>query len=228
MAIKQDEDSLESQDPLLSEKFDEAKDKEPPQRMFRSTGHLLAFGVMTILFFTLFLLSVFAAARRTPQAVSKLEPPDHTFCGHTPEDAIKNGCHFESMLSSWVPDACYFDGAEQGYDVFSDLPWFADPFLKQPLTDLEMMHVRAGNYSHVYTTWSYHDEHCLYTWRKLAMAMERRLPYIDTKTANEEHSLHCAMRTRNYVREDGQEIIADLQTVGLKVTLTYFGCVSLF
>ncbi|KAB8305082.1 hypothetical protein EYC80_004383 [Monilinia laxa] len=127
------------------------------------------------------------------------------------------------MLSSWVPEACYFTD-EGDYDVFTDLPWYSDPFLRQPLNETEMMNVRAGNYGHVYTTWAYHDEHCLYTWRKLAMAMEKRLPLIDTKTADEEHSQHCARVTRNYVREDGQEKIADLKTLGLKVTLTYFGC----
>lgn len=131
------------------------------------------------------------------------------------------------MLSSWVPEACYFTD-EGDYDVFEDLPWYSDPFLRQPLNTTEMMNVRAGNYGHVYTTWAYHDEHCLYTWRKLAMAMEKRLPMVDTKTADEEHSQHCARVTRNYVREDGQEKIADLKTLGLKVTLTYFGCVNLF
>ncbi|KAK6614534.1 hypothetical protein H4I96_00855 [Botrytis cinerea] len=107
---KQDEESRESQDPLLAEEFAELKgDINPP-------------------------------------------PPDHTFCGRTPADAVKNGCHFEPMLSSWVPEACYFTD-EGDYDVFEDLPWYSDPFLRQPLNTTEMMNVRAGNYGHVYTTW---------------------------------------------------------------------------
>ncbi|KAF7877011.1 uncharacterized protein EAF02_008231 [Botrytis sinoallii] len=225
---KQDEECRESQDPLLSEEFAELKgDINPSRRTFTTTKYLLIFGVMTILLFAS-ILSVFSYTRRVSEnKLSRPEPPDHTFCGRTPAEAVKNGCHFEPMLSSWVPEACYFTD-EGDYDVFDDLPWYSDPFLRQPLNTTEMMNVRAGNYGHVYTTWAYHDEHCLYTWRKLAMAMEKRLPMVDTKTADEEHSQHCARVTRNYVREDGQEKIADLKTLGLKVTLTYFGCVNLF
>lgn len=228
MAAKKDE---ESQNPLLPDEFAELDLKDNlnrPRQISTKTKYLLGLAAMTTAFFALILLLFLSHMHQLSANLFRPEVPDNTFCGRTPEDAIMNGCHYEPMLSSWVPDACYFIDAQQDYDVFSDLSWFADPFLRQPLNETEMLDLRRGFYSHVYTTWQYHDEHCLYTWRKLAMAMEQRLPLIDSKTADEEHSQHCAKITRNYVREDGKEKIADLKTLGLKVTMTMKGCVALF
>ncbi|CAG8978470.1 hypothetical protein HYALB_00005044 [Hymenoscyphus albidus] len=229
MANKKDEESQEARDPLLSEKSTEPTGiTKISSRISTKAKYAVGFGAVVTLLFALILLLYLSHMHQLSTNLFKPEPPDHTFCGKTPADAVKNGCHYEPMISSWVPEACYFIEAQQGYDVYSDLDWFADPFLRQPLNETEMIDLRRGFYSHVYTTWQYHDEHCLYNWRKLAMAVEKRLPLIESKTADEEHSQHCAKVTRNYVRKDGQETIADLKTVALKVTLTMKGCVALF
>ena len=38
----------------------------------------------------------------------------------------------------------------------------------------------------------FHDEHCLYSWRKLSLVVHRRLPFIDTKSWNQAHTTHCS------------------------------------
>jgi hypothetical protein len=39
---------------------------------------------------------------------------------------------------------------------------------------------------------SYHDEHCLFQWRKLEYAVDNRMDFIDNKTISMKHSKHCA------------------------------------
>ena len=39
---------------------------------------------------------------------------------------------------------------------------------------------------------SYHDEHCLFLWRKLHYATTNRMEWIDNKTVSVGHSKHCA------------------------------------
>jgi hypothetical protein len=41
-------------------------------------------------------------------------------------------------------------------------------------------------------SYSYHDEHCLFQWRKLQYAMTNRMDFIDNKTMSMHHTTHCA------------------------------------
>jgi hypothetical protein len=48
-----------------------------------------------------------------------------------------------------------------------------------------------GSHIKIYTH-VYHDQHCLFQWRKLMYAMDHNQPYIDNKTISFHHSGHCA------------------------------------
>lgn len=62
----------------------------------------------------------------------------------------------------------------------------------------------------------YHDEHCLFQWRKLQYALEKKMKYIDTKTANYKHSKHCADAL-----QEGREPQTGL---GQEVVLGFYRC----
>jgi hypothetical protein len=112
-----------------------------------------------------------------------------TDCGNTSADAISKNCYFEPMLAGWVPPECYFSKPNDEYDPFSTRRWFWDRNLTN-LADVESL--KAGDYTEIFTRGHWHDEHCLYAWRKLAIAVDSRKPLIDSKSISLEHSTHCS------------------------------------
>ena len=75
-------------------------------------------------------------------------------CGNTSMEARVNNCHFDPMLISWVPEACYIADPSEEYDV-SEFNWFADAKRTQPV-DPSM--IQTGDYSQVFTDGSHHDQ----------------------------------------------------------------------
>ncbi|RFU31841.1 hypothetical protein B7463_g4504, partial [Scytalidium lignicola] len=118
--------------------------------------------------------------------------PDPTWanCGHSATEARTNGCIYEPMLRSWIPPECYFKEPSDEYDPFSDRAWFLDKDLTRPATPEDLEKLRRGDDLKGYTRY-FHDEHCLYALRKLAIAMDKKVPLLDTKTASIMHSTHC-------------------------------------
>jgi hypothetical protein len=115
-----------------------------------------------------------------------------TSCGHHAYEARSNGCMYEPMQRSWIPPECYFSEPSEEYsDPFSDREWFLDASLTQAANYSILEGLRRGDNITAYTRY-FHDEHCLYLWRKLGIAMELGLPYIDSRTGNLEHTAHCA------------------------------------
>jgi hypothetical protein len=41
-------------------------------------------------------------------------------CGNSSAEARENGCHYEPMQRSWIPDACYFSEPGEEYHPFED------------------------------------------------------------------------------------------------------------
>jgi hypothetical protein len=123
-------------------------------------------------------------------------------CGRTATEARVKGCHYEPMQRSWIPDECYFSEPSEEYHPFDDREWYIDSLLKERLTDSELLKLRNGDDFVAYTK-IFHDEHCLYSWRKLALTIERRLPYIGSKSADLMHSTHCSKRIANLIYEVG-------------------------
>jgi hypothetical protein len=142
-------------------------------------------------------------------------------CGHSPAEAVANGCHFDIGLFSWVPDACYFK--EPGFEL-SDFQLYLDPQLTVPVPTDDII---DGNFTIVYADGSLHDQHCIYTWRKLSITLMQRLPLIDSKTANFWHSNHCAGEISTVIAESAHGISTYSKFYSAMASL-YTDCVPLF
>lgn len=142
-------------------------------------------------------------------------------CGHSPAEAVKNGCHFDPGLFSWVPDACY--SKEPGFEL-SDFQLYLDTARTVPVSVDDII---DGNFTIVYADGSLHDQHCIYTWRKLSIALMQRLPLIDSKTANFWHSTHCAGEISAVIAESAQGI-STYSKYYSAMALLYTDCVPLF
>ncbi|KAL9112878.1 MAG: hypothetical protein Q9227_002955 [Pyrenula ochraceoflavens] len=111
-----------------------------------------------------------------------------TSCGETAAEARAAGCHYEPMHRSWIPHACYFSEPSEDYDPYNDRDWFADENMTIP-ANLDLL--RSGDLEVAFTHY-FHDEHCLYGWRKLAIAVERKMDMIDSKSYDLQHTSHCS------------------------------------
>jgi hypothetical protein len=125
-------------------------------------------------------------------------------CGFTPEEARGNNCIYEPMQRSWIPKACHFEEPGDEYHPFDDRQWFYDTNRTQVLDQHDLEKLRKGENFTAYTHF-FHHEHCLYAWRKLAIAVERKLPLIDSKTADAAHSHHCARKIAKELFEVGMD-----------------------
>jgi len=111
-----------------------------------------------------------------------------TDCGSSPEEARANKCHYEPMLGAWIPHGCYIDEPASYDNPFTNRIWYRDSNLTQPIDIDSLM---AGNEIEIWTPF-FHEEHCIYCWRRLAAAVEQRVPLIDSVSHNIGHSTHCA------------------------------------
>lgn len=92
------------------------------------------------------------------------------------------------MLRARIPADCYTPDPAAEYSPYEDRLWCYDEILTPPMR-LELL--RSGNDIKAWTKF-FHDEHCLYASRKLALAVDRRLPLLDSKSMSLHHSNHCA------------------------------------
>jgi len=181
-------DEPEQKQKLLSEYDDSEASFEAPQphSKRRSISYIKLLAITsTFLLSTILIIEISRSLLHTNSELKWVS------CGNSSAEARKNGCHYEHMQRAWIPDACYFSEPSEDYHPFVDRIWFSDEALTKPLNNTELQWLREGDDLVAYT-WSFHDEHCLYCWRKLAIAVERRLPMIDSKTADFHHSTHCA------------------------------------
>ncbi|KAH8805509.1 hypothetical protein F5884DRAFT_799572 [Xylogone sp. PMI_703] len=153
--------------------------------------------------------------------------PQWAPCGDTPVEARLAGCHYEQMQRSWIPDACYFPEPASEYDPFTDRDWFLDINLTLPLLPADIEKLRLGDAITAYTKY-FHDEHCLYAWRKLSLVVHKRLPFIDTKSWDLAHSTHCAkVISKKLVA--AEQSSWDPKTAGhTESPLMFQGCVPLY
>ena len=111
-----------------------------------------------------------------------------TYCGTTPDEARSHGCVYEPMQRAWIPPECYFPAAVDDYDLFRDRQWFQDENLIIP-SNTERL--ESGDELLAYTRY-WHDEHCTYVFRKLALAVDLGRTLVNRRLANIHHSTHCA------------------------------------
>lgn len=124
-------------------------------------------------------------------------------CGRSPKEAKARGCHFEPMMSAWMPDECYFEDLKDDQeDIWETWDWYRDINATRKVPKDEMQKLRNGDYSVVFTTNPMaHDLHCLYTWRKVTTAVERGSWFLDSRTLEFDHSTHCAKGITKLLQE---------------------------
>jgi hypothetical protein len=151
------------------------------------------------------------------------EPPSWKGCGTTREEAISNDCQYEPLQHAWIPDACASPSVAKDYHVFEDRAWFADINMTTPA---DMDKLLAGDDYTAYTSYYYH-EHCLYGWRKLAEAVGKRKPFIDSRSQELVHSNRCIEdMARDWVDFRRKEY-DNSAMVSVQVPLIFLECVWL-
>jgi hypothetical protein len=119
----------------------------------------------------------------------------HQGCGHSPQEAVANGCIFDDMTTSWQYPDC-FDAelnAEQT-SLHTPLPfyWSSGPPDERPtaemlnLIPLEELGFCEGTF---WATREYHVWHCTYAWRQTHRAVEQGRK-LDRFLLNYEHTAH--------------------------------------
>jgi len=133
-----------------------------------------------------------------------IEPqaPPISNCGFSAAEARANGCHYEPMLASWIPDECYDPDPRDEYAPYDDRAWFWDYNMTVPMVGADLDKKRQGEDITGYTKF-FHDEHCLYAWRKLHLAVEKRHQLVDSKTMSLHHSTHCSKRIAKLIYNVG-------------------------
>ena len=146
-----------------------------------------------------------------------------TSCGNSSAEALSRDCRFDRMLISWIPKACDFGDFEDDYPP-GDFHFYTDKNRTKAISSEE---VYTGNYTVVYTHGAYHDLHCTYAWRKLSLALKKRVPLLDTKTADFGHASHCAKGVSEALRDTkaGDDPYARSYSF---VPRLFAGCVPLF
>jgi hypothetical protein len=114
-------------------------------------------------------------------------------CGTNSMEARERGCKYEPMFHGWIPQDCHTEEPADEYHVFDDRLWYFDKALTRQIQGKDLDALRNGDDLTAYTK-TFHDEHCLYAWRKLHLAVEKRLRLVDSKTMNLHHTTHCSQR----------------------------------
>jgi len=120
-----------------------------------------------------------------------------TDCGTSVAEARAKGCQYEPMQRAWIPQQCYFPEPATEYDPFNDRTWFLDATLE---TQADVRELKSGDVPVAYVA-NFHQEHCTYNWRKLAIAVNKKARWIDNRVGNIHHATHCSLglaeQTRN-------------------------------
>ncbi|KAI1198903.1 hypothetical protein F5X97DRAFT_322960 [Nemania serpens] len=161
----------------------------PPTRHRKNKWNTLSFsiGCVTTIALGVILLAV-RGALSIPKTAAEIEAEDWNYCGRSSDAARARGCKMEPMFYGWMPARCVFDELTQSLPIFEDRTYYSDKNMSQALLPEQLW---AGEYKLAYTS-RYHDEHCLFQWRKLQYAMANRLEFIDNKTISLHHTNHCA------------------------------------
>ncbi|KAB8349535.1 hypothetical protein FH972_023561 [Carpinus fangiana] len=176
---------------------------------------IVATTVTAVVLFSTAILSLFWLPKTISNAANVFQDDQEVLdCGKSPSEAREKGCRIEPMIYGWVPSACFYPSLSADFDALSDRQWYADYNMTQLLTREQMWEAEIV---HVYTHY-YHAEHCLFLWRKLAWAVENRLPYVDNKTLDLHHTNHCSdMVSHGREMPDGVN----------DVVLGFYGCKKL-
>ncbi|KAH7563677.1 hypothetical protein BM1_00724 [Bipolaris maydis] len=108
-------------------------------------------------------------------------------CGRSPTEARKRGCSFDPMIHSWVHKACHMPDLLAEF-MAVNRTFYYDSEHKHPLPPSVLW---AGELDHYYPTTDQHFHHCLYTFRRLALAYATN-SYVDEDSGSIGHNKHCS------------------------------------
>ena len=109
-------------------------------------------------------------------------------CGSYPSEAGALGCIFDIMNYGWTAAECYYeDLAEEALEK-GPWKWYLDP---EGQVEIPQDAAVLGRAVEVWTELGYHLEHCKYTQRILARAMEDDKTSVPQELAQRNHTKHC-------------------------------------
>ncbi|KAH8898066.1 hypothetical protein GQ53DRAFT_636274 [Thozetella sp. PMI_491] len=149
----------------------------------------MSFGAgVTTASFVIFTVLLIGTHLSRPKTASETEAENWNYCGRSSKVAIERGCVMEPSFYGWMPPQCVFAELTASVPIFEDRQYYSDINMTKKLSVDQLY---RGEYNTIYTA-RYHDEHCLFQWRKLQYAIANRVEFIDNKTLSFGHSKHCA------------------------------------
>jgi len=112
--------------------------------------------------------------------------PEILDCGSSMEEALAKGCVYDSMMPGWTPERCYNRTLELEYR--GDWKWYTT---QAATHEIPWSLVETGRYRELWANHEYHSKHCLYMWRKTALALDQEGTWVNGMLLKSTHTEHC-------------------------------------
>ncbi|KAK4626585.1 hypothetical protein CLAFUW4_05191 [Fulvia fulva] len=121
-------------------------------------------------------------------------------CGHTPEEAISKGCHWDPVSFAWLPERCL--DRELADELVNHTHWtiHADENGTIP----KAQEAFASNQSDTYLTNGNHALHCIYSWLRLHRLLLAGKHYHSGLSLD--HTRHCSRVLQEAMHQDLNEV----------------------
>lgn len=107
-------------------------------------------------------------------------------CGSSMEEALAKGCVYDSVMIAWTPARCYNRTLELEYR--GDIRWYTT---KEATHEVPWSLVETGRYRTLWSSSLFHTKHCLYMWKKTAIALDTEGSWINGALVKASHTQHC-------------------------------------
>jgi len=116
--------------------------------------------VLYFVFLTIILIISMAMVVLSIKKITKTDKrPAWKHCGNSTSEARADGCRFDIMMHSWVPQECYDEQLSEEYIASNDFQLFSDA---EATIEVPLDVVRLGEFDELYTGLSHHVLHCTY------------------------------------------------------------------
>ncbi|TVY42161.1 hypothetical protein LSUB1_G001936 [Lachnellula subtilissima] len=117
-----------------------------------------------------------------------LELAGTTRCGSFPSQAVQYGCVFDLMNYGFTAPECFYEDLYEESLATGPWPWYIGENLTLPLPQDVNILMRSVE---VWTQIKYHYEHCKYTQKIVARAVENDDILVPQEIARDYHREHC-------------------------------------
>jgi hypothetical protein len=152
---------------------------------FKAIGIFFLGGAVSLAWCLIIVVVIFHQLRTHPR-----DQTDYTWtdCGNSSSEARSRGCLYNPFGRYWAPPECSFAATDKDYYAFRDRKWFLDKALT---VDADASLLESGDLRIAWTKY-WHDEHCVFVMRTLAMALARKEKMVTGMVADIDHVNHCA------------------------------------